>query len=428
MIPETKLRLVKQPSGEEIPFPTNSGTFIDVDVSPIGEANQLARDVNGNLVDLGDPRFRKYAVSLSCSGNVQLPGLTNIWPGMDFQIELPVTLREPGATPSRTAVAGSERIVGGYVEYRPAMTVKLTRNSLQETEWRGRTSGWSLSFEEVDAVFEDGPGLPEELVEATGGIVTDYTDADGAKWREHDFLSTDFFDVSAAGEVEAWLIGAGGGGGLARGGGGAGGVMPLKLRVEVGLVAVAIGAGGPVGNGTGYSRHGRPGNETLLGGISVPGGGGGSGSDGSSTPPKDGASGGGANFAGDPGGTGLALLGHRGGDNSTTDNCGGGGGGAGGPGEDVRAPQDPGDGGPGIEVPHSSGSLSVSGGGAGGDYDSVRLAQGTHGGGSAAIGLVDGQPNTGSGGAGSGRNASIGTNFPPGNGGSGRVIIRYRIA
>ncbi len=426
--PETTLRLIKQPSGTEIPFPANSGTFIDCDLSPIADSAHLARDVNGNLIDLGDSRFRKYALTLSCGGGVQLPGLANLWPGMAFTVELPVVLKEPGTTPSREAVEGSVRLVGGYVEYRPVMSVMLTQNSLQETEWRGRSSGWSLSFEEIDAEFSDAPVLPEEVVEATGGIVTDYVDDDGVKWREHRFLSTSALTVSKPGLAELFLVAGGGGGGNWRpgGGGGGGGVLNLGravlMRLEQGVWPVAIGAGGSAGSGSGTGRHGRSGNDTTFGSLArAYGGGGGGGYYNSLNPYRNGASGGGgcsgeySHWDNRTPGTGLEGQGSSGGLGGNLHDgywASGGGGGAGGPGGDADgATGVGGSGGSGVPKVSAAGELTFAAGGAG----AGEVAGGIGGDGGASS--EPGAPNTGNGGGGAGQ-----------NGGSGIVIIRYRIA
>ncbi|WP_370311270.1 glycine-rich domain-containing protein [Sagittula sp.] len=432
--PETTLRLIKQPSGTEIPFPANSGTFIDCDLSPIADSAHLARDVNGNLIDLGDSRFRKYALTLSCGGGVQLPGLANLWPGMAFTVELPVVLKEPGMTPSRDAVEGSVRLVGGYVEYRPVMSVMLTQNSLQETEWRGRSSGWSLSFEEIDAEFSDAPALPEEMVEATGGVVTDYVDEEGRKWREHDLTATEALFVAAPGWADVVVASGGGGGGWGAsggaGGGGAGGFLHVRAFLSAGIHSVVIGAGGRAGlDGQDIYRNGVRGSQSAFFGHSPLGGGGGLGITGSGTGYQDGGSGGGQRNPGyySPG-YGQEYLGHDGGaGDAPGDNAllAGGGGGAGGSGgEGNGAAGHAGHAGAGISLndvfPGRPEGEWVCCGGPGTAKDGYGFLQGSPADGGAAAGQ-NGGVNTGSGGGG-------GTSSAAGNGGSGRVIIRYRIA
>ncbi len=154
-VPETYLSLTK-PDGTSIEFPTNSATYLSVAVEQTN-AGELVEDVNGNLVDLTDPAFRKYRVSLSCRQNVQLPAVAGLWRGQELTVALPTTLREPGSTPSRTAVSGSVQVVGGYVEYRPVLTVAVDFNSLEETEWQGMSSGWRLTLLEKPAAAQIDP-------------------------------------------------------------------------------------------------------------------------------------------------------------------------------------------------------------------------------------------------------------------------------
>lgn len=70
-------------------------------LEPIAAAGQVRRDVNGNLVSLGQPQFRKYKVSLSCSDQ-ESPGFAlnttdreEIWPGTEVQITLQPQLGAP---------------------------------------------------------------------------------------------------------------------------------------------------------------------------------------------------------------------------------------------------------------------------------------------------------------------------------------------
>ena len=90
------------------------------------------------------------------------------------------------------------------------------------------------------------PYVPASGHEATGGIISDYTDpGSGDVYRSHIFTSTGTFVVSDVGDfgstVDVLLVGGGGGGGSSGGGGGAGGFhqAPLQLRQ---LVPINIGA------------------------------------------------------------------------------------------------------------------------------------------------------------------------------------------
>lgn len=45
----------------------------------------LRRDVNGNLVDMTLPQFRKYGISIACSDH-DAPQLTGIWRGSEITV------------------------------------------------------------------------------------------------------------------------------------------------------------------------------------------------------------------------------------------------------------------------------------------------------------------------------------------------------
>jgi hypothetical protein len=47
----------------------------------IGAAKQQERTINGILMDISNPMFRKYASKISCTDNTA-PPLDNIWPGV----------------------------------------------------------------------------------------------------------------------------------------------------------------------------------------------------------------------------------------------------------------------------------------------------------------------------------------------------------
>lgn len=52
---------------------------ITMTLSPIATGS-LRRDVNGNLVDMTLPQFRKYGIAIACSDH-EAPELTGIWRG-----------------------------------------------------------------------------------------------------------------------------------------------------------------------------------------------------------------------------------------------------------------------------------------------------------------------------------------------------------
>jgi hypothetical protein len=260
---------------------------------------------------------------------------------------------------------------------------------------------------------------------ATGGTVSEIT-VGSDNYRVHQFTptGTSTLTVHGSGPVEYLIIAGGGGGGqpgFCGGGGGAGGyrtsvpgqisgrnsVAESPVFITTGSYPVVVGAGGSVNqNGV---------NSSFAGIVSIGGGYGNAAS---------GGSGGGRNSQGGGGGAGTAGQGFNGGSgdydgiNPASDQAGGGGG-AGSVGTNGKAGEFdgqtplvnpiPGYGGSGL-------SSNITG-------TSVTRAQGGNGGGAAQNGAV-GPANSGKGGGGQ-------SSFPPsvgGAGGSGIVIIRYKVA
>ena len=282
-----------------------------------------------------------------------------------------------------------------------------------------------------------------DAVEATGGTQTDVTDS-GVKYRVHTFstVGTSNFVVTNGGEVE-YLIVAGGGGGGGRyhsGGGGAGGVIQHKgFSVTPQTYSIVVGDGGSAGlavpdnsqrgsngsNSTGFGQvalggGGGGSNSTLQSGLSGGCGGGASGSSIDATY----QGGNGTSGQGFGGGNGLGSLG------TGVIRVGAGGGGAGGRGYDGLHGSAPAPGYGGDGIPSTiSGTLEYygGGGGGGGRAETTNMGLGGKGGGGtgAAYGTrieTAGEDGKGGGGGGS-DNGSSGV----GHGGSGVVIIRYRI-
>ena len=273
-------------------------------------------------------------------------------------------------------------------------------------------------------------------VVATGGTVTDI-EQDGQLFRVHTFTSDGTFDVARGGKVE-YLVVAGGGGGLgprayssAQGsGGGAGGLVNNVLAVGIGTINVEVGNGG-AGNANRDSTT--PGENSIFGNIVALGGGGAVDSNIISSSNGDGGSGGG-DVSGGPAGSALqptSLSGGFGNDGGFVNpltsgreftTVGGGGGGAGQKGFDGKeSPEaNAGNGGDGLQV---FGNFYAGGGGGGSDSNPGGVGGNGGGGNGSDNGSqpTAGQSNTGGGGGG-GTSAIDGA-----AGGSGIVIVRYRI-
>jgi hypothetical protein len=289
---------------------------------------------------------------------------------------------------------------------------------------------------------------------AAGGTITDVT-IDGDTYRIHAFttVGTSTLVMPETRECDVLLVaGGGGGGGVtssgASGGGGAGGLVFNSFSALQGQqYTITVGDGGTAG-GDALENGGNGGNTTGFGLTAKGGGGGGGSSDGNvwlaGSAGGSGGGGGGGDTAIADGGNGPGGASTQPGTNSgvTTDagfaggasasndgDCGGGGGGAGEVGDTFQG-KTVGNGyniqgGDGLDMSSyftpafGDSGWFAGGGGAFARNDNISRAGGLGGGGA---GGSSGTANTGGGGG--GRDAGV----LAGAGGSGIVLIRYRIS
>jgi hypothetical protein len=117
-------------------------------LEPIEASAKLRRTINGTLLDLSAPQFRKYKSTIS-NTDQRIPAIDGIWPGMVLTIDCAAWLSYPvGGSPSRPVVPGSSFTEEGFVFYRPRLLVRVTAMNSQEDEY-ARDAQWSLELEEV---------------------------------------------------------------------------------------------------------------------------------------------------------------------------------------------------------------------------------------------------------------------------------------
>ena len=117
----------------------------------IKEAAQQKRTVNGVLIDISNPVFRKYASKITCM-DVDAPPLDNLWPGTPVTVYCAASLcyltGNPGS-PAREAVSGSIYVQGNYTFYRPVLEMLVVNNPHESfDEWKSDVQ-WELDLEEV---------------------------------------------------------------------------------------------------------------------------------------------------------------------------------------------------------------------------------------------------------------------------------------
>ena len=118
-------------------------------LEPIRQSQQLRRTVNGVLIDLADPLFKKYRTKIS-GKDMQPPAFNDRWPGLLVQISCAAELGylTIGGTPGRTVVPGSSRVDGLFTFYRPQLVMRIVSFDMAQAEWNAETA-WALEAEEV---------------------------------------------------------------------------------------------------------------------------------------------------------------------------------------------------------------------------------------------------------------------------------------
>lgn len=116
---------------------------------PIQASADIARTVNGALVDLSDlSTFRKFASEISCT-DFNSPAFDGFWPGMVLTVDCAAELCYlTGGSPSRPVVAASSYVLGNFTCYRPQIIFRIMDYQISFKEWGSETS-WTLSLEEV---------------------------------------------------------------------------------------------------------------------------------------------------------------------------------------------------------------------------------------------------------------------------------------
>ena len=271
-------------------------------------------------------------------------------------------------------------------------------------------------------------GLEVTLLKSQGNLATGGSIANLNGYRIHIFNSTATFNALLPLNVEYLIVAGGGSAGSPQyhsGGGGAGGVLQGSCLVNAGTYTVTVGSGGS--NPGGSNTKGNNGSNSSFNGLTALGGGG-AGVYSNQTGLSGGSGGGGGAQGGIVGtaGTGTSGQGYNGGsfDGTSSNKHGGGGGGAGGAGT-TGGVSTGGNGGIGI-LSSISGILNYYGGGGGGSTETLgeTTTGGLGGGGNGNHNTGEnGTANTGGGGGGGERVAPA----TSGSGGSGIIIIRYKI-
>lgn len=127
--------------------PKYSARGLTQTLGPIDASKDLRRSINGQLMDLSHPQFRKYQTKITCT-DTNAPALDGIFPGLTVVVDCVCELAYPaGGTPQRVVVPGSSRLENGYYFYRPRLTMMVMSVSLEIEEWGAHTP-WEIDMEE----------------------------------------------------------------------------------------------------------------------------------------------------------------------------------------------------------------------------------------------------------------------------------------
>jgi hypothetical protein len=118
----------------------------------IDAASQLDRTINGKLIDMSAPQFRKYKSTVNIPAEVNPSPLDNIWPGMEVLVACAASLGyQTGrvGSPARPQVSGSSwSEPGGQNFYRPLLDMRIISVKTNFDEWKNIV-GWSIDLEEI---------------------------------------------------------------------------------------------------------------------------------------------------------------------------------------------------------------------------------------------------------------------------------------
>jgi hypothetical protein len=131
-----------------IGVPSYSARGLTQTLEPIDQATNLQRTINGSLLDLSSPSFRKYKSAITGSDQ-RAPSCDGLWPGRQVVVDCIAELAyADGGAAQRPAVDGSSVSEAGFTYYRPRLTMIVTGFQVSKDEW-GAVAAWTMTLEEA---------------------------------------------------------------------------------------------------------------------------------------------------------------------------------------------------------------------------------------------------------------------------------------
>lgn len=130
-------------------IPRYSARGLTQTLTPIGQSKQLARSINGALIDLSLSQFQKYASQITCTDQ-RAPAIDGIWPGQEVTVACAAEIPYPvGGSPSRPVAPDSEpHTEGNHVFYRPVLEMRVISFDVSFAEWQADYA-WTIDLEEI---------------------------------------------------------------------------------------------------------------------------------------------------------------------------------------------------------------------------------------------------------------------------------------
>jgi len=130
-----------------IGVPPYSARGIVQTLEPIDAASNIARTINGKLLDMSHDQFKKFKSTLTATDQ-RPPAVDGVWPGQLVTVDCIQMLAHMEYTsPSREYVPGSEITEAGWNYYRPRLHMMVMNFTLNTDEYPADV-GWTMELEE----------------------------------------------------------------------------------------------------------------------------------------------------------------------------------------------------------------------------------------------------------------------------------------
>jgi hypothetical protein len=113
---------------DDIDFSEYASRGVTQTLEPIEAAKQMRRTINGELLDISAPQFRKFKSTVTCSDQ-EAPSLSDVWPGKTVSVV---------CLPDMHDTTGSAL----------SLTMRVMNWNTKRDEWGAEVS-WQIDLEEV---------------------------------------------------------------------------------------------------------------------------------------------------------------------------------------------------------------------------------------------------------------------------------------